>query len=76
MSCRSTGEIQIMGMDDLNVLKGKNVLIVEDIIDTGRTMKKLLATLNKYEPKLVKVACLLRKRTPLSDGYTPHFVGF
>ena len=75
-SCRSTGEIQVMGMDDLNVLKGKNVLIVEDIIDTGRTMKKLLATLNKYEPKSVKVACLLRKRTPLSDGYAPHFVGF
>ena len=32
---------------DLESLRGKNVLIVEDIIDTGRTMKKLLNTLNK-----------------------------
>ncbi len=63
-------------MDSLDVLKGKNVLIVEDIIDTGRTMQRLLATLNKHEPKSVTVACLLRKRTPLSDGYAPHYVGF
>ena len=33
---------------DLESLRGKNVLIVEDIIDTGRTMKKLLNTLNKW----------------------------
>ena len=63
-------------MDDLNVLKGKNILIVEDIIDTGRTMKRLLAELAKYEPKSMTVACLLRKRTPLSDGYIPQHVGF
>ena len=73
---RSTGEVKIIGMDDLNVLKGKNVLIVEDIIDTGRTMKKLLKLLKEYEPKSLNVACLLRKRTPLSDGYAPHYVGF
>ena len=63
-------------MDHLSILKGKNILIVEDIIDTGRTMQRLLATLAKYEPKSVTVACLLRKRTPLSDGYAPHHVGF
>ena len=72
-------------------LAGKNVLIVEDIIDTGRTMKKLLNTIMKYlmsshcpalyycrryKPKSVKVACLLRKRTPLSSGYIPDYVGF
>ena len=30
----------------------------------------------KYEPKRILVACLLRKRTPLSDGYVPDYVGF
>ena len=30
----------------------------------------------KYEPKRIYVACLLRKRTPLSDGYVPDYVGF
>jgi hypoxanthine phosphoribosyltransferase len=32
-------------------IRGKHILIVEDIIDTGRTMKKLLNTLAKLEPK-------------------------
>jgi len=73
---QSTGEINIIGLDNLDNLAGKNVLIVEDIIDTGRTMKKLLNTIMKYKPKSVKVACLLRKRTPLSSGYIPDYVGF
>jgi hypoxanthine phosphoribosyltransferase len=72
----STGEIQIVGSDNLKDLKGKNVLVVEDIVDTGKTMQKLLKTLWSYEPKRVIVACLLRKRTPLSDGYIPDYVGF
>merc|ERR1712062_867744 len=73
---QSTGEINIIGLDNLDNLTGKNVLIVEDIIDTGRTMKKLLNPIMKYKPKSVKVACLLRKRTPLSSGYIPDYVGF
>jgi len=73
---QSLGEIKIIGLEDLESLRGKNVLIVEDIIDTGRTMKKLLNTLNKYGPKSLKTACLLRKRTPLSSNYVPDYVGF
>jgi len=72
----TSGEIQIIGLDKLDALAGRNVLIVEDIIDTGKTMSKLLFTLNKFSPKSVKVACLLRKRTPLSSGYAPDYVGF
>ena len=72
----STSEVKIMGMDTLDTLKGKHLLIVEDIIDTGKTMKKLLDTIKTYEPKSVTVACLLRKRTPLSSGYMPDYVGF
>ena len=44
---QSTGEINIIGLDKLDNITGKNVLIVEDIIDTGRTMKKLLNTITK-----------------------------
>ena len=44
---QSTGEIKIIGLDNLENIAGKNVLIVEDIIDTGRTMKKLLNTITK-----------------------------
>ncbi|MED6290053.1 hypoxanthine phosphoribosyltransferase 1, partial [Ameca splendens] len=68
---QSTGEIKVIGGDDLSTLTGKNVLIVEDIIDTGKTMKTLLQLLKQYNPKMVKVASLLVKRTPRSVGYRP-----
>ncbi len=51
----SQDEVQIIGCNDMSLIKGKNVLIVEDMIDTGKTMKKLLNTLRKFEPKNVKV---------------------
>ena len=40
-------QTKLVGLDNLENLAGKNVLIVEDIIDTGRTMKKLLNTIMK-----------------------------
>ncbi|KAJ6653777.1 hypothetical protein lerEdw1_008706 [Lerista edwardsae] len=67
---QSTGDIKVIGGDDLSTLTGK------DIIDTGKTMKTLLSLLKQYNPKMVKVASLLVKRTPRSVGYRPDFVGF
>nr|CAB3254090.1 hypoxanthine-guanine phosphoribosyltransferase-like [Phallusia mammillata] len=73
---QSTGNVKVIGGDDLSHLSGKNVLVVEDIIDTGRTMTKLLAILNQYNPHSIKVASLLVKRTKLSCGYRPDYIGF
>ena len=53
---RSSGQIEVIGGDNLENLKGKNVLVCEDIIDTGNTMTKLLTLLNAVEPKTVRVA--------------------
>lgn len=72
----STGTVKIIGGDSLEALKGCNVLIVEDIIDTGRTMTKLVKTIEGYDPKCVRVASLFVKRTPHSNGYRPHYTGF
>ncbi|XP_003742666.1 hypoxanthine-guanine phosphoribosyltransferase isoform X2 [Galendromus occidentalis] len=73
---KSTGNVRVIGLDNLENIRGKNVLIVEDIIDTGRTMVALLEHLKLYEPREVKVASLFVKRTPLSNGYKPDYVGF
>ncbi|KAJ2009320.1 hypothetical protein GGI04_000569 [Coemansia thaxteri] len=74
---QSTGKVHVsMTEKELQELKGKNLLLVEDIIDTGRTMQKLLETLGKYELKSVKVASLLVKKTAQSCGYIPDYVGF
>lgn len=76
MNESSTGEVQIVGSDDLSGLSGKHVLIVEDIIETGNTMVKLVSTLEKYNPASIKVATLLLKRTGKPCAFKPDHVGF
>ncbi|XP_069854407.1 phosphoribosyltransferase domain-containing protein 1 isoform X3 [Dipodomys merriami] len=68
---QSMGEMQIIGGEDLSTLAGKNVLIVEDVVGTGRTMTALLGNIRKYKPNMIKVASLLVKRTPRCDGFRP-----
>ncbi|XP_036375077.1 hypoxanthine-guanine phosphoribosyltransferase-like [Megalops cyprinoides] len=73
---QSTEDLHIIGAEDLSVLNGKNVLIVEAIVDTGKTMKALLKHVEKFRPKMVKVAGLLVKRVPNGVSSLPDYVGF
>ncbi|QQP52067.1 Hypoxanthine phosphoribosyltransferase [Caligus rogercresseyi] len=73
----SSGIVKISGEEYLeNELQGHDVLVVEDIVDTGATMVKLLEALKKYNPNSVRVASLVRKRTVRSNGFKPDFVCF
>ncbi|KAG2212118.1 hypothetical protein INT46_006035 [Mucor plumbeus] len=77
MNDTSSGGVKISLTDaELQEFKGKNLLIVEDIIDTGATMVKLLDRLALVEPKSVRVTSLLIKKTYRSNGYIPDYVGF
>lgn len=72
----STGSVTISGCD-VSKLTGKHVLFVEDIIDTGLTMTKLLEHMNLHvKPASTRVASLLEKRTERSCGYKADYVGF
>nr|AZL94658.1 hypoxanthine-guanine phosphoribosyltransferase [Nephromyces sp. MMRI]AZL94659.1 hypoxanthine-guanine phosphoribosyltransferase [Nephromyces sp. MMRI]AZL94660.1 hypoxanthine-guanine phosphoribosyltransferase [Nephromyces sp. MMRI]AZL94661.1 hypoxanthine-guanine phosphoribosyltransferase [Nephromyces sp. MMRI]AZL94662.1 hypoxanthine-guanine phosphoribosyltransferase [Nephromyces sp. MMRI] len=62
--------------EDLSCLKGKNVLVVEDIIDTGNTLNKFYSWIENLQPKTITVAALLEKRTDRGPGFTGDFVGF
>ncbi|MDO4972348.1 MAG: phosphoribosyltransferase family protein [Bacteroidales bacterium] len=71
----STGVInQVMGLTE--DIEGRNVIIIEDIVDTGVTSKALRETLAKHNPKSVKMAALLYKPKSLTTGQVPEFVGF
>ena len=61
---------------DLSALKGKHVLVVEDIIDTGTTMSMLVPHLSTFGAQSVRVATLLQKRTPKSNGFKGDYIGF
>jgi len=67
--------IVIQGIEDLSVMKNSNIVIVEEIVDTGKTMAKLVAKLSEYAPKKILIACLLRKRCRV-PCYNPDYIGF
>ncbi|MDP3733756.1 MAG: phosphoribosyltransferase family protein [Nanoarchaeota archaeon] len=74
---KSTGEVQINGLD-FTAVRGKNVLVVEDIIDTGLTLSKLAQKLYEHDPLSLEIACLLDKRERRNPQATvkPEYTGF
>ncbi len=57
-------------------IKGKTVVIVEDIIDTGNTMAELLEYLKKYEPAEIKVSTLMYKSSVCKKDLPINYFGF
>jgi hypoxanthine phosphoribosyltransferase len=56
-----------------NSLNGRNVIIVEDIVDTGKTIHYLLNILKKYEPASVAVACVFFKEEVYHFDYLINY---
>lgn len=57
-------------------IEGRTVIVVEDIVDTGNTIYRLLQDLKVKKPAEVKVATLLFKPDALVRPVTPDYVGF
>lgn len=71
----STGVVkEVVGLTE--DIKGRTVIVIEDIVDTGKTIKHLLETLNEKEPAELKVATLLFKPEALEVDVKPDYVGF
>ena len=72
----STGKVkEIVGLTD--DIEGRDVVVVEDIIDTGRTMSKLVTDLKARNPRSVRVATLLHKpESCVCSDVVPDYVGF
>jgi hypoxanthine phosphoribosyltransferase len=63
-------------LDDLCDLKGREVLLVDDIFDTGRTLLELVSLLDEREPASIHSAVLLRKLGRQQVPIAPDWVGF
>ena len=75
---RSTGDVEIL-KDLSNSIRGKDVLVVEDIIDTGLTLSRLLDILGSRGANSIKLASFLDKpepriKTELAIDYTGFVV--
>ncbi|PIU56500.1 MAG: hypoxanthine phosphoribosyltransferase [Deltaproteobacteria bacterium CG07_land_8_20_14_0_80_38_7] len=72
---RSTGTIR-MEFDMTQPITNKDVLLVEDIVDSGKTLRHLLKHLKTKEPKSLKVATLLYKELGLGNKELINYLGF
>ncbi|OFX76958.1 MAG: hypoxanthine phosphoribosyltransferase [Bacteroidetes bacterium GWE2_29_8] len=71
----STGIVKtIIGLDE--EIKGKNILVVEDIIDSGKTIKKIYEDLQSLQPASIKIATLLLKPNKYKENIPIDIVGF
>lgn len=71
----STGTVkQLIGVGD--EVEGRNIVIIEDIVDTGLTAQRMIEDLKKKNPASIKFAALLHKPESSKTGFTPDYVAF
>jgi hypoxanthine phosphoribosyltransferase len=72
---RSSGAVKLI--KDLDEpIEGKNVLLVEDILDTGLTLSYLRKLFLQQRPKTLRIATLLDKPSRRIEKIVPDYVGF
>ncbi len=74
-STQSSGSVRLE-MDITANIEGKNVLIVEDIVDSGLTISTLMDIMAVRKPKAVKLASLLFKPSKLKHKVDIDYLGF
>jgi hypoxanthine phosphoribosyltransferase len=74
-STTSSGEVRVLKDLDSG-LEGRNVVIVEDIVDTGLTLAYLQEILHARSPKSIRTACLLSKPSRRVINVKVDYIGF
>ena len=71
----STGNLQeLIGLNE-NIFQ-RDVILVEDIMDSGKTMENLLEKMESLGPNSVEVATLLMKPKAIETGLAIKYIGF
>jgi hypoxanthine phosphoribosyltransferase len=71
----SSGNVRLV-YDPETKLEGKHILLVEDIVDTGRTLNRLMDLLRARNPRSLEICALLHKHIAEELKYDTKFVGF
>src|SRR5712691_3378363 len=71
----STGKVKFAHMVD-GPLTGRHLLLVEDIVDSGRTINVIVRKLRSHRPASVKLAALLDRPARREEPVDIHFTGF
>jgi len=71
----SSGHIKVLKPLSADI-KGRHVVVVEDIVDSGLSVQFLLKMLSAFEPASLRVATLLRKKSRMKIALPIEFIGF
>ncbi|MDX2184449.1 MAG: hypoxanthine phosphoribosyltransferase [Gemmatimonadaceae bacterium] len=71
----SSGTVRLL-YDPETPLAGKHILLVEDIVDSGRTLQCLIDLLQARRPASLEICALLHKRIATELKHEPKFIGF
>ena len=71
----SSGNVRLL-YDPETTLEGKHILLVEDIVDTGRTLNRLMDLLRARNPRSLEICALLHKHLTSELRYPTRFLGF
>ena len=71
----SSGQIRVTRESSIPI-EEKDVIIVEDIIDSGRTLKFLVDELRSRKPRSLRICCLLDKKSRRQVEFHADYVGF
>lgn len=74
-STESCGSVKFSGLENIDI-RGKRVLVIDDILDTGATMARLCSILNDMGAGLIKTCVLLDKEGRRTTEIEANFVGF
>jgi hypoxanthine phosphoribosyltransferase len=71
----SSGNVRLL-YDPETELEGKHILLVEDIVDTGRTLSRLMDLLRARNPRSLEICALLHKHIAKELRHPTRFIGF
>jgi hypoxanthine phosphoribosyltransferase len=71
----SSGQVKLV-YDPNTSLEGKHILLVEDIVDSGRTLQKLMDLLRERRPRSLEICALLHKHIATELHHPTKFIGF
>lgn len=71
----SSGNVRLV-YDPETQLEGKHILLAEDIVDSGRTLSRVITVLQERNPGSIEVCALLDKHVSTFLPHPPKFVGF
>lgn len=70
----STGKVrELIGLNEN--IKGRTVIILEDIVDSGNTLKKITPELKKHRPLQIRIATLFYKPDAFKGDTKPDYIG-